>query len=325
VQCDLIQKLPQQQLYAANNNSYASISLGVTLDRRGGGAGRAWSVVQQHLCTLASRSAAAGHGPGLRSRRRCHPSRRSSARGRGSGGWRALPGLLGGLRLPSRCCWLWGGARGSPACLRLPGASPTAGPVSLCPGQGTLPGKPAQGAGSARAGWGGRGDLDLLPESNSDVAADLGERLKERVAEGVDAERVDPADALDLYQVALDAGHHCPDVAEGDEGEEEAPDDCQGDAQDGGEQPVAPVLADGEGGVAGLPDAVEAVRSHGLGYHVLKIHLGGEKREVRGVWGGQRGLQGKDQDLLQREGRARTEGAGESKGCAGGDVDPLHP
>lgn len=170
--------------------------------------------------------------------------------------------------------------------------SPAAPRRSLGPGvrvpEGTArcePGKPAQRSGCARAGQGGRRDLDLLPESDSDVAADLGECLEERVAEGVDAEGVDSADALDLYQVALDAGHHCPDVAEGDEGEEEAPDDCQRDAQDGREQPVAPVLADGEGGVAGFPDTVKAVCSHRLSYHILKVHLGGERTEVRGAWG----------------------------------------
>lgn len=128
-------------------------------------------------------------------------------------------------------------------------------------------------------GWGSCRDLGFLPQSNSDVAADLGERLEERVAEGVDAEGVDAADALDLDQVALDAGHHCPDVAEGDEGKEEAPDHGQGDSQDGRKQPVAPVLADGEGGVAGFPDTVKAVRSHWLSYHVFKIHLGAEKRQ----------------------------------------------
>lgn len=35
------------------------------------------------------------------------------------------------------------------------------------------------------------------------------------------------ADALDLDQVALDAGHHRPDVAEGDAGEQEAPEQGQ--------------------------------------------------------------------------------------------------
>lgn len=151
----------------------------------------------------------------------------------------------------------------------------------MCQGEDTL-----QDRGTcAEGGWGVRGDLDLLPQSNSDVAADLGERLKERVAEGVDAEGVDSADALDLDQVALDAGYHRPDVAEGDEGKEEAPDHGQGDAQHGREQPVAPVLADGEGGVAGFPDAVKAVCSHRLSYHILKIHLWGEKTEVKEVWG----------------------------------------
>lgn len=74
VQQDLIQKLPQQQLFATNyNNSYASISHSVVLDWRDGEAGRVWSVVQQHLCTLASQSAAAGCGPGPWSRRCCGP------------------------------------------------------------------------------------------------------------------------------------------------------------------------------------------------------------------------------------------------------------
>lgn len=154
-----------------------------------------------------------------------------------------------------------------------------------CRSQGIL----CRGVDVQGAGYCGCRDLDLLPESNSDVAADLGECLKEWVAEGVDAQGVDSADALDLYQVALDAGHHCPDVAEGDEGKKEAPDDSQGDAQDGREQPVAPVLADGEGGVAGFPDAVKAVCSHRLSYHILKIHLGGENTEVKEVWGTNKG------------------------------------
>lgn len=131
--------------------------------------------------------------------------------------------------------------------------------------------------------WSSCQDLNLLPDSNSDVGADLGECLEERVTEGVDAEGVDPADTLDLDQVALDAGYHCPDVAEGDEGKEEAPEHGQGDAQGGREQPVAPVLADSEGGVAGFPDPVKAVCSHGLGYHILKLHLAGEQGHKGGL------------------------------------------
>lgn len=182
--------------------------------------------------------------------------------------------------------------------------------------------EPAQ-RGLCKSCWGSCQDLNLLPESNSDVAADLGECLKEGVTEGVDAEGVDPADTLDLYQVALDAGHHCPDVAEGDEGKEEAPDDGQGDAQDGREQPVAPVLADGEGGVAGFPDTIEAVRSHGLSYHILKIHLGGEQMDIREVWGSAKApMQGGG--AAQGESRSQTEGARESGTVLGWIPGSLH-
>lgn len=140
----------------------------------------------------------------------------------------------------------------------------------------------------------------------------------------MDAEGVDSADALDLYQVALDAGHHCPDVAEGDEGEEEAPDDCQRDAQDGREQPVAPVLADGEGGVAGFPDTVKAVCSHRLSYHILKVHLGGEKTEVRGAWGGYKGSRARVRICCNVRGEPEWRGLGRTRAVLGRTA-PLHP
>lgn len=84
---------------------------------------------------------------------------------------------------------------------------------------------------------------------------------------------VDAADALDLDQVALDARHHGPDVYEGQDGEEDAPHHRQRDAHQRRQQPVAPVLGDGEGGEAGLPHAVEAVGTCRLGDHVLKLDL----------------------------------------------------
>lgn len=81
------------------------------------------------------------------------------------------------------------------------------------------------------------------------------------------------ADALDLDQVALNAGHHGPDVAEGDAGEQEAPEQGQGHTQQCRQQAVAPVLGDGESGVAHLPHTVEAVGALGLCDHVFKIYL----------------------------------------------------
>lgn len=133
----------------------------------------------------------------------------------------------------------------------------------------------------------------------------------------MDAEGVDAADALDLDQVALDAGHHRPDVAEGDEGKEEAPDHGQGDSQDGRKQAVAPVLADGEGGIAGFPDTIKAVRSHWLSYHVFKIHLGAEKRQ--GVSTDCSGRPGscRHEGGAQRGQRGRSPGAGTDPGASG--------
>lgn len=84
---------------------------------------------------------------------------------------------------------------------------------------------------------------------------------------------VDAADALDLDQVALDARHHRPDVDEGQDGEEDAPHHRQRDAHQRRQQPVAPVLGDGEGGEAGLPHAVEAVGARRLGDYVLELDL----------------------------------------------------
>lgn len=119
--------------------------------------------------------------------------------------------------------------------------------------------------------------LHFLPQQHLDAAAHLAQGGEERVAESADAERVDVADALDLNQVALDTRHHRPDVAEGNAGEQEAPEQGQWHAQQRGQQAVAPVLGDSEGGVAHLPHAVKAVGAHGLRDHVLEVHLWGQE------------------------------------------------
>lgn len=84
--------------------------------------------------------------------------------------------------------------------------------------------------------------LDFFAQSDAYTTEDLAQGFKERVAEGLDAEGIDAADALGLNQAALDAGNHCPDVAEGDAGEQEAPEQSNGDAEDGRQHAVAPVL-----------------------------------------------------------------------------------
>lgn len=83
----------------------------------------------------------------------------------------------------------------------------------------------------------------------------------------------DAADAVGLDHVALDARHHGPDVHEGQDGEEDSPDQGQRDADQCRQQPVAPVLGDGEGGEAGFPYTVEAVGPCGLCDDILKFYL----------------------------------------------------
>lgn len=121
--------------------------------------------------------------------------------------------------------------------------------------------------------------LHLLGRADSDAAEALAHGLEQRVAEGVHTDGVDATDAVDLDQVALHARHHGPDVQEGQDGEEDSPDQRQGDADQRRQQPVAPVLGDSEGGEAGFPHAVEAVGPFRLGNHVLKVYL---KREEVG-------------------------------------------
>lgn len=121
--------------------------------------------------------------------------------------------------------------------------------------------------------------LHLLACADSDAAEAFAHGLEQRVAEGVHADGVDTADAVDLDQVTLDARHHGPDVQEGQDGEEDSPDQRQGDADQRRQQPVAPVLGDSEGGEAGFPHAVEAVGPCRLGDHVLKVYLKSEEEQ----------------------------------------------
>lgn len=118
--------------------------------------------------------------------------------------------------------------------------------------------------------------LHLLAQADSDAAEALAHGLEQRVAEGVHADGVDTTDAVDLDQVALDAWHHGPDVYEGQDGKEDTPDQCQRDADKRCQQPVAPVLGDSEGGVAGFPHAIKAVGPCRLSNHVLKVYLNRE-------------------------------------------------
>lgn len=119
--------------------------------------------------------------------------------------------------------------------------------------------------------------LHHLRARDSDAAEHLPHGFVERVAEGVHADGVDLADAVDLDQVALHARHHCPDVQEGQNGEEDAPDQCQRDAHQRRQQPVEPVLGDRERGEAGFPDSIKAVGACRLGDHVFKVHLRGKQ------------------------------------------------
>lgn len=121
--------------------------------------------------------------------------------------------------------------------------------------------------------------LHLLGHADPDAAEALAHGLEQRVAECVHTDGVDAADAVDLDQVALDARHHGPDVYKGEDGEEDSPHQCQGDADQRRQQPVAPVLGDGEGGEAGFPHSVEAVGPGGLGDHILKVYLRGRTQK----------------------------------------------
>lgn len=115
--------------------------------------------------------------------------------------------------------------------------------------------------------------LHLLCRAEPDVAEALAHGLEQRVAEGVDEDGIDAADAVGLDKVTLHARHHGPDVDKGKDGKEDSPDQCQGNADQRRQQPVAPVLGDGEGGEASFPHAVKAVCSRRLCNDVLEVHL----------------------------------------------------
>lgn len=124
--------------------------------------------------------------------------------------------------------------------------------------------------------------LHLLGHADPDAAETLAHGLEQRVAERVHEDGVDAADAVDLDHVTLDARHHGPDVYKGQDGEEDSPDQRQGDADQHRQQPVAPVLGNSEGGEAGFPHTVEAVGPCRLGDHILKVYLkteGAEEKE----------------------------------------------
>lgn len=122
--------------------------------------------------------------------------------------------------------------------------------------------------------------LDLFAQYNAHTAEDLAQGFEEGVAEGLDAEGVDAADALRLNQAALDAGHHSPDVAEGDARKQEAPEQSNRDPKDGRQDTVAPVLWHGESGVAEFPHPIQAVCSIRLCDDILKVHLRGNLKKM---------------------------------------------
>lgn len=126
--------------------------------------------------------------------------------------------------------------------------------------------------------------LHLLGHADPDAAETLAHGLEQRVAERVHEDGVDTADAVDLDHVTLDARHHGPDVYKGQDGEEDSPDQRQGDADQHRQQPVAPVLGNSEGGEAGFPHTVEAVGPCRLGDHILKVYLKMEGAEEKEKW-----------------------------------------
>lgn len=113
--------------------------------------------------------------------------------------------------------------------------------------------------------------------TDADTAEYFASGVKQWVKEGVDADGIDAAEALNLNHETLDVWHNHPDVHEGNNGEVNAPEKGQRDAHEGRQQAVEPVFGHGEGGEAGLPDAIEAVDSLWFGDHVFKINLKGRK------------------------------------------------
>lgn len=72
---------------------------------------------------------------------------------------------------------------------------------------------------------------NLFLYCGSDAAEHFAYGLKQRVAEGVDADWIDAANALDLDQVAPYAWHHRPDVQEWQNGKVDAPDESHRNAK----------------------------------------------------------------------------------------------
>lgn len=101
--------------------------------------------------------------------------------------------------------------------------------------------------------------LNLLGGADPDIAEALAHGFEQRVAERVDADGVNAADAVDLDQVALDARNHGPNVDKRQNGKEQAPDQSQRDPHQRRQQPIAPVFGHSECGEAGFPNAVETV------------------------------------------------------------------
>lgn len=125
--------------------------------------------------------------------------------------------------------------------------------------------------------------LRLLPHCCSDGAEYFAKGLIQWVTEGVDADRINTANALDLNQVAPDAGHHRPDMEEGQDGEVNAPDESHGNAKDCRQQAVKPVFCHSERGEACLPDSIKAVGPFRFGNHIFKVNLDHIVVEMLGV------------------------------------------
>lgn len=120
--------------------------------------------------------------------------------------------------------------------------------------------------------------LHFFPYCCSDGAEHFADSLIKWITEGVDADGINPPDALDLNQVAPDAGHHCPDVEEGQNGKVNAPDESHGNAEDGRQQAIKPVFCHSEGGEAGLPDPIKAVGALWFGDHIFEVNLQTKRR-----------------------------------------------
>lgn len=125
----------------------------------------------------------------------------------------------------------------------------------------------------------------FLDQGHSDIAANLSHGFKEWVAEGTYAQGIAAPTALHLYKVALDTWHGTPDVAEGDTSEEEAPKQCEWHSQGPWQNPVAPILANGEGGVANFPHPIKAVGALRLSNHIFKVHLAKLEEKLWVRWG----------------------------------------